>query len=170
MFDIDIQSTFIKDVYRIKNSVFNDDRGSLWTFVDNQSIKSLIGDIQFNHVKFAKNKKNVLRGIHGDNKSWKLVGCVNGKIQQVIVDNRKDSNTYKRYISEIISDEDYTTFLLPPGVGNAFKSIERSLYVYSLAYLGDYVDAENQFSLKWNDPELKINWIGVNQILSERDK
>ena len=170
MFDIDIQTTFIKDVYRIKNSVFNDDRGSLWTFVDNQAIKSLVGDIKFNHVKFAKNKKNVLRGIHGDFKSWKLVSCVYGKVQQVIVDNRQESITYQSHISEIISDESFISFLLPPGVGNAFKSIESSVYVYSLAYPGNYVDADKQFSLKWNDPDLKINWIGNSQILSKRDK
>ena len=43
-------------------------------------------------------------------------------------------------------------------------------YHYKLAYKGDYIDADDQFSLKWNDPEIGINWLSKNPILSERDK
>ena len=62
--------------------------------------------------------------------------------------------------------------LLPPGVGNGFLSITKSVYCYALAYGGDYSDFDVQFSLKWNDSDLKIPWKSKihNPIISDRDK
>ena len=61
--------------------------------------------------------------------------------------------------------------LLPPGIGNAFYvRSEAAVYHYKLAYLGDYFDAADQFSVKWNDPEIAIEWPTNHPILSDRDK
>ena len=60
--------------------------------------------------------------------------------------------------------------LIPPGLGNAFfvKS-EFATYHYKLAYQGDYVDSEDQFTVAWDDPRINIDWPSKDPILSERD-
>ena len=61
--------------------------------------------------------------------------------------------------------------LLPPGFGNSFLvTSEAAMYHYKLAYIGDYVDAADQFSVRWDDPRLGIDWPVKNPTLSDRDK
>ena len=77
-------------VKKFKNSVFKDHRGNYWTsWKKNSHYK-----IKFNHDKFSLSKKGVLRGLHGDLKTWKLVSCVFGKIFLVVVDCNKKSKDY----------------------------------------------------------------------------
>ena len=127
--------------------------------------------ISFKHDKFSENKKHVLRGIHGDEKTWKLVTCVYGEIYQVVVDCQKESDTYKLYDSFTISENNQIVVLVPPRLGNAYyvKS-DKAIYHYKLAYRGPYIDADEQFSFKWNDPLFNIKWPTNNPMLSQRDK
>ena len=124
----------------------------------------------FKHDKFSSSMNNVLRGIHGDNKSWKLVTCVHGEIQQVVVDLRKDSPSFKQWQSFDINKNKQQLILIPPMMGNAYyvKSTE-AVYHYKLAYSGDYIDAEEQFTVNWNDKSIDIKWASENPILSDRD-
>ena len=60
--------------------------------------------------------------------------------------------------------------LIPPGCGNAFYvSSEQAVYHYKLAYDGDYIDAAEQFSVRWNDPSIGIDWPVTEPVLSGRD-
>ena len=70
--------------------VHTDYRGDLWTIWKRDEFPK---DLDFNHDKISTSRKNVIRGIHGDFKSWKLCTCLYGEIYVVIVDNRKDSKT-----------------------------------------------------------------------------
>jgi dTDP-4-dehydrorhamnose 3,5-epimerase len=169
-FDIQ-QSTEISGVYILTPSISKDSRGNIWTsFLKDEVEKLLPSDLYFKHDKFSTSKYNVLRGIHGDTKSWKLVTCVHGEIQQVVVDCRKDSPTYKQWQSFIISQSNQQLILIPPNMGNAYyvKSSE-AVYHYKLAYDGDYIDADEQFSVSWNDDSIGIKWLSNNPILSNRD-
>ena len=61
--------------------------------------------------------------------------------------------------------------LLPPGVGNSFCVLsDYTIFMYKWAYSGEYHDVDKQFTIKWDDPKLNINWPIENPILSERDK
>lgn len=165
-FKIEVKETEITGVKVIIPSVFKDKRGELWTFTEFPDSPI---NLNFNHVKFARNRKGVLRGIHGDYKSSKLVTLISGKIQQVVVDLRGDSATYKKHLSWIIEEENPFQILLPAGVGNAFLSLEDSSYCYALAYEDSYSDHDKQFTYPWNCGELGINWLIKNPILSNRD-
>ena len=79
-----------------KNTSFKDKRGYYWTSWKNNLIKNL----KFKHDKFSLSKKNVLRGLHGDKKMWKLVSCVYGKFFIAVVDLNKNSNPLKKDISK----------------------------------------------------------------------
>ncbi len=169
-FDIN-ESKEISGVYIIKPSVSEDTRGNIWTSFLKDKVEELLpDDLFFNHDKFSASKLNVLRGIHGDTKSWKLVTCVYGEIQQIVVDMRKDSPTYKRWQDFMIGKDNQQLILIPPNMGNAYyvNSLE-AVYHYKLAYSGDYIDADQQFSLKWNDDSIGINWLCTNPISSNRD-
>tara|TARA_B100001121_G_C18372803_1_gene472443 strand:- start:21 stop:545 length:525 start_codon:yes stop_codon:yes gene_type:complete len=166
------ESKVLKDIFIIRPTISNDIRGNIWTSFLYQEIDRLIPkNLSFKHDKFSISENNVLRGIHGDNKSWKLVSCVYGEIQQVIVDCNVGSTTYGKYESLYLNQKNIISVLIPPGYGNAYyvKS-DKAVYHYKLAYAGNYFDYDQQFSRKWNDPEFSINWDATNPLLSERDK
>lgn len=170
-FNMDV-STRIKDLKIIIPPAFEDDRGSIWTSYHTSEIGAFLPkDLHFKHDKFSISKKNVLRGIHGDHKSWKLVSCVSGTIFQVVVDMRADSETFLQWESFDLGGKNRGMILLPPGLGNAFYvESDQATYHYKLAYAGDYADADDQFTVEWNDPRLKITWPTIDPILSERDR
>jgi len=165
------KSKILEEVTIINPEVFNDSRGSLYTtFLKDKFENLLPQNITFVHDKFAVSKKNVLRGIHGDFFSWKLISCVYGEIFQVVVDNRKESKTYLKHFSLFLDGSSPKSVLIPPGFGNAFQVLSDSaVYNYKLAYNGDYRDADEQFTLKWNDERILIDWPIKNPILSHRD-
>ncbi len=166
------ESNKLSGLFVIKPSISFDNRGNIWTSFFRDEIEVLLPDnISFKHDKFSESKKNVLRGIHGDKKSWKLVTCVYGDIDQVVVDNRKESPTYLKWQKFTINNENRILILIPPNMGNSYYvNSDTALYHYKLAYQGDYFDFDQQFSLKWDDPKININWSSDDPILSNRDK
>jgi len=165
------ESGQIKGVWLFIPTVSNDSRGNIWSsYIQEIFEKKITLGLRFKHDKFSTSRKNVLRGIHGDSKSWKLVTCVFGEIQQVIVDLRENSSTYLEWQDFIINHEKPLMILIPPGMGNAYyvKS-STAIYHYKLAYDGEYIDADDQFSIKWNDPSVGIKWHSKNPVLSVRD-
>ena len=170
-FDVQ-ESTEIAAVYILTPSISEDLRGNIWTsFVKNKVENLLPNNLYFKHDKFSTSKRNVLRGIHGDTKSWKLVTCVYGEVQQVIVDLREDSPTYLKWQDFIINSNNQQLILIPPYMGNAYYvTSEHAVYHYKLAYNGDYIDADDQLSIKWNDEKINIKWLSNSPVLSARDK
>jgi dTDP-4-dehydrorhamnose 3,5-epimerase len=169
-FDIK-ESDKIGGVYILTPSISTDLRGNIWTsFTKNEVEKLLPSNLNFTHDKFSTSKYNVLRGIHGDHKSWKLVTCVYGEIQQVVVDMRKESPTYKQWQDFIINGSNQQLILIPPNMGNGYcVRSKNAVYHYKLAYNGDYIDADEQFSLSWDDEDFDIKWLTDAPILSNRD-
>jgi len=154
----------------IEPDVFTDYRGDYWTTWKSGDFE-MTADIEFNHDKISTTSRGVLRGIHGDFKSWKLVSCLYGKIYFVLVDNRETSDTFINWDAMILDDKKRKQVLIPPGVGNGFVVLsEESVFSYKWSYEGDYPDVDEQFSIKWDDPLIGINWPINNPILSKRDK
>jgi dTDP-4-dehydrorhamnose 3,5-epimerase len=153
----------LEDVKILTTDAFVDNRGDLWTIWNKNEFPC---NIEFNHDKVAVSHKDVLRGIHGDFKSWKLITCLFGILKLVIVDPKN-----LQHISLNLTRENKTSVLIPPGLGNGHLVLsEEAVFHYKWAYKGEYPDIQDQFSLKWDDPKLKIKWDIENPILSERDK
>ncbi|MFL2693703.1 MAG: dTDP-4-dehydrorhamnose 3,5-epimerase family protein [Gammaproteobacteria bacterium] len=165
-------SSKILDVKIIEPSCYSENRGDIWTsYNSDQMDKLLPKTLSFKHDKFSISKNNVLRGIHGDNKTWKLVSCVAGEVLQVVVDMREDSATFLEHECFKLGSNNHQMILVPPGLGNAFLVMSQfATYHYKLAYKGDYVDANEQFTIAWNDPLIKIDWPISDPILSDRDR
>ncbi|XXK29946.1 dTDP-4-dehydrorhamnose 3,5-epimerase family protein [Rhodobacteraceae bacterium nBUS_24] len=157
------------EIKLIKHTSFSDSRGKIFSLY-NRKTEKLIFPPGFVHDKFTLNKKNVLRGIHGDHVSTKLVTCIVGEVFQVIVDCRKNSKNFGNWVSFNLNSESNNAILIPPGFGNAFLSLnDNTVYHYKLSYPKNYVDADEQFTFRWDDDRFAIDWPTNNPILSSRD-
>lgn len=166
------RSKIFKEVFVFEPSVGKDERGTIFTTYDkNLYCKYLPEGLEFIHDKFAESRINVLRGLHGDIKTWKLITCLSGEIFQVVADMRPESTTYLKWESWILNDINKLQILVPPRFVNGYYVIsDKALFHYKLAYTGEYFDVSKQTVIKWNDPRLNIKWPCDDPILSKRDK
>lgn len=121
---------------------------------------------------YSFSKKNVIRGLHfqRENQMPKLVRCLSGKIYDVICDLRKNSPTFGRWESFVLSEENMKELLIPGGFAHGFMTLEDSLVSYKCA---EGFSAEYDDGIIWNDADININWnIHENTeiIISEKDK
>ena len=115
----------------------------------------------------STSKKNVLRGIHGDKNTCKLVTCLYGEFYLVVVNNNPHSQQFKKWQSFNLSDKNRKQVLIPPMHGNGHLVIsDKAIFHYKQTT--EY-NREGQFTIMWNDPEFKIKWPVKNPILSKRD-
>jgi dTDP-4-dehydrorhamnose 3,5-epimerase len=172
MFKIKVtESKVLPEVKLAQPKPFHDYRGEMWTFWEDE-YDLLPPKNKFKISKFTRSRKNVLRGLHGDEETWKHVSCVWGEIYLVVVDNRPHSVNYLKWDSFTITDRNHLSVLIPPGFVNGHICLsEECLFHYAQSYPSSYVDVERQDVLKWNDVRLDIDWpTGVKPILSERDR
>lgn len=162
------QNTEIEGVFLINRPVFADDRGFFHETFRKNELEEKTGKpfeiVQMNH---SRSVKGTLRGIHVA--PWsKLIYVPRGKVQQVVVDLRKDSPTFGKWISVELSEENKTAIFIPPQCGNAFFVLsEECDYTYLVT---DYWAPGKEFSVIWNDPDLKIEWQSDNPVLSKKDQ
>ena len=104
-----------------KSSIFKDHRGLYWTSWEKKFFK-----LNFNHDKFSSSKKNTLRGLHGDTKTWKLVSCVQGKVFFVVVNNDSKSKNFLKHKTMILKQGENKQILIPPMYLNGFLCLSNS--------------------------------------------
>ncbi len=158
----------IKGIKIFNGNNFKDNRGTLWTSWD----KNYLKNIKFNHDKFSVSKKKVLRGLHYDNKTWKLVSCVFGEVYFVVVNCDKNSGDYLKSFEIILDHKKNIQILIPPNFANGHLCMtDYCVFHYKLSYKGKYNDVKNQKVLKWNDNRINVRWpISKKLILSKRDR
>ncbi len=158
----------------MKNSIkiitsdnYSDKRGLIWTSWNKKNLS-----LNFKHDKFSFSKKNVLRGLHYDNKTWKLISCPYGKIFFVVVNCNPNSKEYLKHKSWILDQKKNIQILVPPMYANGHLCLSNScLFHYKLSYKGKYFDVDKQKVLKWNDTRVNIKWpIKSKPIMSMRDE
>jgi dTDP-4-dehydrorhamnose 3,5-epimerase len=110
----------------------------------------------------------VLRGIHGDNKTYKLVSCLYGEFQLIVVNNDPKSSQFKKWQSFDMSFRNRSQILIPPKFGNGHLVLsETAIFHYKQ---NTQYDRNSQFTIKWNDPLYKFEWKSKSPILSDRDR
>ncbi len=164
-----IFKTDLPEVLLIDLMPFEDHRGEYLSIHDFDLYKKNGIEINFIQDSIIFSKKNVLRGIHGDEKTWKLISCLKGEIYQVVVNCDKNSSQFGKWTSIVLSDKIRKQLLVPPKYGNAFLILsDEAIYNYKQSTSYNQINPE-QFTYRWNDPKFSINWPIKNPILSDRD-
>ena len=170
---IHVEDTKLDGVLLIKPKVFEDFRGSYtMTFNQKEYLEALrnngFEEISFVEDDISVSKKNVLRGIHGDYITAKLVSCLEGEFYLVIVNNIPDHKQYRKWVSFNLSENNRYQVFIPPGFGNGHLVLSnRAIYSYKQS---SYYNPKGQFTLLWDDPQLNLRWPINNPILSKRDQ
>ena len=163
-----IKKTTLDDVLLIKLDVFEDYRGEyVETYNDELYRKNGI-DIKFVQDDISVSTKNVLRGIHGDSETWKLISCLYGKFYLMVVNCDVESENFGKWQSFVLSDVNRLQVLVPPKYGNAHLILsDKAIFHYKQS---TYYNLAKQFTYKWDDPKFNIWWPINNPILSQRDE
>lgn len=168
---MDLLKTKLKDVYILIPKVFGDYRGFFmesWSRRTMEEAGLFYDFVQDNHS--LSTAKGTLRGIHfqkGDKAQAKLVRCVRGAVLDVAVDLRHDSPTYKQWIGVELSEENKKQLLIPRGFGHGFVTLTD--HVEFLYKADNYYAPEADGGIRWNDPDIGVDWGIDHPVLSEKD-
>ena len=160
-----IKNVKISGLKIIQTKMFFDKRGFFKEIFRNNLIKN---DLKFDVM--SSSKKNVIRGLHIQTKKpqAKVITVVLGKIMDVAVDLRKNSKTFGKYYSLIISDKSEYSFYIPEGFAHGFLCLSNKCIVHYKC--SEYRHKESETTLDWRDQEVKIKWPIKKPILSKKDK
>jgi dTDP-4-dehydrorhamnose 3,5-epimerase len=146
---------------------FEDFRGSYVETWNRDLYRAAGIDLDFVQDDISVSTRHVLRGIHGDQKTWKLISCLHGKFYLVVVNWDERSPQYGRWEGFTLSDQNRLQVLVPPRFGNGHLVLSESA-IFHYKQTTSY-DRASQFTLLWNDPALGIWWPVKQPILSRRD-
>ena len=166
---MEVFTTKLNSVLMLKPpTIFEDFRGH-YVETYNRSVYFNAGiPIEFIQDDISVSYKHVLRGIHGDSKTWKLISCLRGSFYFVVVNNDPDSSQYRQWASFTLSDVNRLQILVPPKFGNGHLVMsDEAIFHYKQST--EY-DRASQFTLRWDDPELGFWWPVKDPIVSQRDQ
>lgn len=167
---MNIIKTELEGVYVIEPRVFGDERGWFMESYSKMKLPEIHADfVQDNHSYSAK--KGVLRGIHfqnGEHAQAKLVRVCRGAVLDVAVDLRKGSPTYKKWVSVELSADNKRMLFIPRGFGHGFVTLTDD--VEFLYKADNYYDHESDRSVRFDDPDIGVDWGITDPILSDKDK
>lgn len=153
------KKTAIEGVYIVDPRVFNDSRGYFFEVWKKQEFIDAIGPVDFIQDNESKSSYGVLRGLHyqkGEFSQAKLVRVIKGRVLDVAVDIRKSSPTFGQHVMVELSDENKRQFFIPRGFAHGFLVLsDEAIFTYKV----DNVYApQAEAGIRWNDPELGIQW------------
>lgn len=165
---LEVTQTKLPGVLLIKPTAFEDHRGYyLETY--NYDIYHQNGvAVDFVQDDVSVSSRHVLRGLHGDEETWKLVSCLYGRFYLVVVNCDQSSKDFGQWQAFTLSDTNRWQVLIPPRHGNGHLVLsEKAIFHYKQS---TYYNPKGQFTYKWDDPRFKIWWPVKNPILSQRDE
>lgn len=166
---MNIETTALEGVYIINNFVAHDDRGTFVKTFNKQSFASNDLNFEIRESYFSISQKDVIRGMHFQlppSDHEKLVYVPLGSILDVVVDLRKKSPTYKKFISVELSAENRKSIYIPKGLAHGFKSLEdNTITVYNVAT--EY-DSKSDQGIRFDS--FGFDWQTNKVIMSARDK
>ena len=165
---MNVKKTSLPGVMLIELESFEDFRGE-YVETYNQALYREKGiDLVFVQDDISVSTRHVLRGIHGDGETWKLISCLYGSFYFVVVNCDKGSADFGRWQSFTLSDRNRLQVLVPPRHGNGHLVLsDRTIFHYKQT---TYYNPSGQFTYLWNDPQLDVWWPINNPILSMRDQ
>ena len=162
----------INDVILVKPKVFGDSRGFFMEAYKKSDFFANGIDVEFNQDNHSKSVKGVLRGLHYQEKPYgqaKLVRCSRGRIYDIAVHIRKESETFGKYVKVELSEENKHMLFIPEGFAHGFVVLsDEAELLYKAS--GEYCPSADR-GILWCDKDINIDWeIDFEPILSEKDK
>lgn len=165
---MEIVKTDLESVLLIKPEVFEDHRGEYVEIYNEEQYRADGIAVDFVQDDISVSTRNVLRGIHGDAETWKLISCLYGKFYFVVVNCDTESAGFGKWQSFVLSDRNRHQVLVPPKHGNGHLILsERAIFHYKQ---NTYYNPNGQFTYRWNEEKFNIWWPIKNPILSRRDE
>lgn len=163
-----VTATEIDGVRLIVPEVFEDHRGRYVELFDNDKYRAACASVDFVQDDVSISHRHVLRGLHGDWETTKLVAVLHGEGYAIVADNRPASPTYRHWQAFELTGANRHQLLLPPGVGNSILALSEPV-VYWYKQSTHFVPGR-QFTIRWDDPDWEFEWPIQEPILSERDR
>jgi dTDP-4-dehydrorhamnose 3,5-epimerase len=163
-----VEKTALDGVLLITPPMMSEDFRGTNTEIYNEELYRKAG-INNNFIldSVSTSRKHVLRGIHGDGHTTKLISCLHGSLYVIVVNNDYESPQYMQWTSFTISAQNRLQVLVPPKFGNSHLVMsDHAVFHYKL---DAYYDRKSQFTILWNNRNYKFWWPISNPILSERD-
>lgn len=163
-----IIETEIAGLLLIEPKIFNDSRGFFFECFHDERYKEKGIYNSFVQDNFSRSKQGVLRGMHYQigRPQGKLIWITKGRILDVVVDIRRGSPTFEKKVIVELNDRELKQIFIPPGCVHGFFTLEDTDFHYKCT---DYYDPLSERGIRWDDPELNIEWPISNPILSEKD-
>ena len=161
------EKTKLDGVILLKPDIYEDFRGINMEIYNDNVFREHGINVTFVQDNISVSSKGVLRGIHGDNHTWKLLSCLKGRIYFVVVNCDEQSKHFGVWESFILSDENRYQVLVPPRYGNAHLVL--SDHVTFHYKISAYYNLVEQFTYRWDDERFKIWWPMKSPLLSYRD-
>ena len=151
--------TEIPEVLLLEPRVFGDERGFFFESFNAREFQKATGlDVTFVQDNHSRSVRGVLRGLHYQiqQTQGKLVRVTQGSVFDVAVDIRKNSPTFGQWVGVELSAENYRQCWIPPGFAHGFLVLSESAdFLYKTT---DYYAPEYEHCIRWDDPDLSINW------------
>jgi len=165
---LQVTKTKLDGVLLIKPpTIFEDFRGTYVETYNEQLYNEAGITVKLVQDDISTSTKNVLRGLHGDAETWKLVSCQYGKFYLVVLNYDETSKQFGQWESFTLSDTNHLQVLIPPKFGNGHLILsDTAIFHYKQ---NAYYNRAGQFSIRWNDPRFNIWWPIKDPILSQRD-
>ena len=164
-------ATELPDIWLLEPTVFGDERGFFYEAFNQQTFAGLGFTQQFVQDNQSRSPRGILRGLHYQIRQPqdKLVRCLRGAIYDVVVDIRRGSPTFGRWVAAELSETNKRMLWVPQGYAHGFVVTSESADV--LYKVTDYWSKEHERGLRWNDPAVGILWpeLGVTPQLNPRD-
>jgi dTDP-4-dehydrorhamnose 3,5-epimerase len=159
----------ISGLYQIEPQVFEDSRGFFFEMWNDEKFRAAGIDMRFAQDNVSRSVRGVLRGLHFQKPDGqaKLVSVLDGEIFDVVVDLRQESPTFKKWTSFVLTSKNRTQILIPEGFAHGFQVLsENALFTYKCSSSYRH---QSEKVLRWDDPELRIDWPISSPTLSDKD-
>lgn len=166
---MEIITTPISGLVELRARKFADDRGWFREFFKIQPNSGFAWP-EFVQDNLSFSKKGVVRGLHFQlppHGQAKLVSVISGKVLDVVVDLRPDSQTFGKVYSVVLSGEEQNALFIPEGFAHGFAALEESHFFYKVSSL---YHPKSEGGIRWDDPDLNIDWSIANPIVSTKDQ
>lgn len=162
--------TRIKDVVLVEPDVYKDARGFFLESYHFQKYSETGLKARFVQDNHSRSSQGTLRGLHAQLRKpqGKLIRVVQGEVFDVAVDARPGSPSFGQWVGESLSADNFRQLYIPPGFFHGF--CVTGAYAEVEYKCTDFYDASDEIGVRWDDPDLKIQWPLTHPVLSEKDK